>query len=123
MKAILYIFLGGGTGSVLRYLVQLLINKHAATAFPVATFLINITGSILIGIFFTLSERFNLTHEVRLLLTVGLCGGFTTFSTFSADNLNLLRDGYYFTFSFYILGSILLGITGTLLGIWLGKNF
>lgn len=123
MKAILYIFLGGGTGSVLRYLIQLLISKNTASAFPVATFLINITGSILIGIFFTLSERFNLAGEIRLLLTVGLCGGFTTFSTFSADNLNLLRDGYYFTFSFYILGSILLGIAGTLLGIWLGKNF
>ncbi len=123
MKAILYIFLGGGTGSVLRYLIQLLISKNTISDFPVATFLINITGSILIGIFFTLSERFNLASEIRLLLTVGLCGGFTTFSTFSADNLNLLKDGYYFTFSFYTLGSILLGITGTLLGIWLGKNF
>ena len=76
MKELIYIFLGGGTGSVLRYYVQELLHERIIPySFPWATFTVNIFGSFLIGLFYTLSARFNLSPEVRLLLTAGFCGG------------------------------------------------
>ena len=85
MKEIAYIFIGGGVGSVLRYLAQISINERmSGIGFPFSwgTFIVNIAGSLLIGLFYSISERWNLSMEMRLLLTTGLCGGFTTFSTF-----------------------------------------
>ena len=118
MKELLYIFLGGGLGSVLRYLIHLLINgRGAVQGFPWSTFTINIAGSLLIGIFYTLSSRFNLSNEARLFLTVGLCGGFTTFSTFSNESLFLFKEGLYGTFALYVILSIVLGILAVLAGI------
>ena len=77
-KEIIYIFLGGGTGSALRYCIQLLMHERIVPYnFPWATFTVNIFGSFLIGLFYALSERFHLPFEVRLFLTTGLCGGFT----------------------------------------------
>ena len=99
MKELIYIFLGGGTGSVLRYYVQELLHERIIPySFPWATFTVNIFGSFLIGLFYALSARFNLSPEMRLLLTAGFCGGFTTFSTFSNDGLTLLKGGFYGTF-------------------------
>ena len=107
MKELIYIFLGGGTGSVLRYYVQELLHERIIPySFPWATFTVNIFGSFLIGLFYTLSARFNLSPEVRLLLTAGFCGGFTTFSTFSNDGLTLLKGGFYGTFIAYTLSLI-----------------
>ena len=122
MKSILYVFIGGGAGSVLRYLTQMLINKNVFTAFPLGTFAVNIIGCMLIGVFYTLSDRFNLPQDIRLLLTVGLCGGFTTFSTFSTESLNLLKGDLYGMFFLYTLLSVAIGIIFTFAGIWLGKN-
>lgn len=120
MKELLYIFLGGGLGSVFRYLLHLLINgKGPVLGFPWSTFTINITGSLLIGIFYALSTRFNLSNETRLFLTVGLCGGFTTFSTFSSESLFLFKEGLYGTLTAYILSSIVLGILAVLAGVYL----
>lgn len=122
MRSILYVFLGGGAGSVLRYLVQVFIDRNTVSVFPLGTFIVNILGCMLIGLFYTLSERFNLSPDIRLLLTVGLCGGFTTFSAFSAENLNLLKGELYGTFFLYTLLSICIGIIFTFIGIWTGKN-
>lgn len=92
-RLLIAIFLGGGTGSVLRYCVQMMLHERIVPySFPWATFTVNILGSFLIGLFYTLSARFNLSTEVRLLLTTGLCGGFTTFSTFSNDGLILIKQ-------------------------------
>ena len=121
MKEIAYIFIGGGVGSVLRYLAQISINERmSGIGFPFSwgTFIVNIAGSLLIGLFYSISERWNLS---RLLLTTGLCGGFTTFSTFSNDGLSLLRGEFYGTFLLYALLSIGLGLVAVLAGGAIGK--
>ncbi|MFR2070605.1 MAG: fluoride efflux transporter CrcB [Bacteroides nordii] len=124
MKEIAYIFIGGGVGSVLRYLVQISINERmSGIGFPFSwgTFIVNIAGSLLIGLFYSVSERWNLSMEMRLFLTTGLCGGFTTFSTFSNDGLSLLRGEFYGTFLLYALLSIGLGLVAVLAGGAIGK--
>ena len=123
-KEIIYIFLGGGTGSALRYCIQLLMHERIVPYnFPWATFTVNIFGSFLIGLFYALSERFHLPFEVRLFLTTGLCGGFTTFSTFSHESLLLLRQNQYTVFGLYITLSILLGIVCVFAGAWTGNLY
>ena len=124
MKEIAYIFIGGGVGSVLRYLAQISINERmSGIGFPFSwgTFIVNIAGSLLIGLFYSVSERWNLSMEMRLFLTTGLCGGFTTFSTFSNDGLSLLRGDFYGTFLLYALLSIGLGLVAVLAGGAIGK--
>lgn len=121
-KLLIAIFLGGGTGSVLRYCVQMALHERIVPySFPWATFTVNILGSFLIGLFYMLSARFNLSTEVRMLLTTGLCGGFTTFSTFSNDGLILLRQGFYAPFVLYTLLSICLGVAAAFAGGALGR--
>lgn len=116
-RLLIAIFLGGGTGSVLRYCVQMMLHERIVPySFPWATFTVNILGSFLIGLFYTLSARFNLSTEVRLLLTTGLCGGFTTFSTFSNDGLILIKQEFYGMFALYTLLSITLGVLAAFAG-------
>lgn len=116
-RCLLAIFLGGGLGSVVRYGVQLLLHERiTAYNFPWATFAVNIAGSFLIGLFYGLSARLNVSDECRLFLTAGLCGGFTTFSTFSNDNLTMIREGDGWLCLVYIALSIILGIAGCWLG-------
>lgn len=122
-KELIYIFLGGGAGSVLRYCAQIVLHERITPyTFPYATFTVNLLGSFLIGLLYAFSARFNLPAEMRLLLTTGLCGGFTTFSTFSNDGLLLLRQGFYGQFTLYVLLSVALGIAATLAGSCLGKS-
>lgn len=121
-KILIAIFLGGGTGSVLRYCVQLMLHERIVPhSFPWATYTVNILGSFLIGLFYTLSARFNLSTEIRILLTTGLCGGFTTFSTFSNDGLIMIKQGFYGMFILYTLLSIALGIIAAFAGGALGR--
>lgn len=126
MKDILYIFIGGGIGSVLRYLGQTAINgRTSGIGFPFSwgTFSVNIIGCFLIGLFYSLSERWRLPMEIRLFLTVGICGGFTTFSTFSNDGLSLLKGEFYGTFILYTLSSMGIGLVAVMAGGYLGKQF
>ena len=123
-KALICIFLGGGTGSVLRYCVQLALHERIVPYnFPWATFTVNIVGSFLIGMFYALSARFNLATDIRLLLTTGLCGGFTTFSTFSNDSLILLKQGLHGLFLLYVVLSVALGVAAAMLGGALIRNY
>ncbi|MFR5758477.1 MAG: fluoride efflux transporter FluC [Bacteroides cellulosilyticus] len=123
MKELIYIFLGGGTGSVLRYYVQELLHERIIPLFlSLGNIYSQYLRQFLIGLFYALSARFNLSPEMRLLLTAGFCGGFTTFSTFSNDGLTLLKGGFYGTFIAYTLISITLGILAALAGGAVGTN-
>src|ERR1051325_4683798 len=118
LKIILIVFTGSGIGGVARYGMQTWIFKMYPFTFPLGTFIVNIIGCLLIGLFYALSEKGNLlTPEWRLALTTGLCGGFTTFSTFAYENMNLLRTGDYLYFGLYILASVVLGIAAVYIGI------
>jgi len=114
---ILLVAVGGAVGSVGRYLCQRWINESYQHSFPLATFLVNITGCLLIGILYALGEKGNiLSQQTRLLLITGFCGGFTTFSTFAFESMGLLRTGDLFYFLLYIIGSVILGIIAVYLG-------
>lgn len=123
MKELICIFIGGGIGSSLRYLTSGWMANYSFHSFPSGTFIVNLVGCFFIGIFYSLSTRWNLTTEMRLLLTTGLCGGFTTFSTFSHEALSLLRQNQYTIFGFYIALSILLGIACVFAGAWAGTLY
>ena len=114
----LVVFVGGGIGSLLRYGMSLAIG---ARGFPVATLAANVVGCFLIGCFGAAGARFSWSETTRLLLTTGLCGGFTTFSTFSKESLALMEGGSYGLFALYAAGSVALGVTAAALGFWMAK--
>lgn len=91
--------------------------RYSDILFPWPTFVANILGCLLIGIFYEYSTKWGLSPEARLLLTTGLCGGFTTFSTFSYESMTLLQNGHYTVFSTYLILSIILGITAVFIPI------
>jgi len=124
MKTALLIFTGSGTGGVLRYLVQKIFVDAGYINFPTGTFVVNIVGCFLIGMFNALAAKNNLiSAELQLALTTGFCGGFTTFSTFANENMNLLRNGEYLYFSLYIILSVVLGIGAVVLGTNIARLF
>ncbi len=123
LRNLLIVGTGGLIGTVMRYLVQVHIEKLMGSTFPLGTFLINILGSFIIGVVYGLAEKGNLIGpEWRLFLAVGLCGGFTTFSTFSADTLNLLKDNSIVQILSYTGGSVLFGLLAVYLGIILART-
>ncbi len=118
MKILLIVGTGSFTGGVLRYLTGIALQRMTQSVYPYGTLVANILGCFLIGIFFGLAEKGNfLSPEWRIFLTTGLCGGFTTFSTFSLDALNLMNDRGIYTALTYIGISLFIGILFTFIGI------
>ena len=117
IKQILFVGIGSAIGGVLRYLVSKGFAQLALTNFPIATLTINFVGSFFIGLFYAINAKQTWINPNWLLfLTTGICGGFTTFSTFSYENLQLLKSGQPLQAFIYILGSIILGLIGVFLG-------
>ncbi len=123
LRLLLLIGIGGFIGTVARYLSQQLVYRFYPATFPAGTLAVNVIGCLLIGIIYSFSEKGNLlTPEWRLFLTTGLCGGFTTFSTFSYESVQLINDGEYAYVAVYAIASVVLGILATLFGIWITKT-
>jgi len=121
MKALLIIGLGGAIGSILRYLMQAFVGRYAAV-FPLGTFLVNIIGCFFIGLLYGLANKHIwMSLEWRLFLATGICGGFTTFSGFSYENMSLLKQGNYLYFWMYASMSVIIGLLATMAGAAVAK--
>ncbi len=122
IKNLILVFIGGGLGSSLRYIISKHLN--ASSLLPYGTFIVNILGSLLLGAILGYAIKTNtLNNPTNLILGVGFCGGFTTFSTFSFENYSLIKSGDYLSFSVYFFGSLILGILAVLFGILISKLF
>jgi fluoride exporter len=118
-----YVALGSAVGGVLRYLLGGWVQERAGTTFPVQTLLINVSGSLLLGFLQRYAlETTAISAEVRTMLTVGVCGGYTTFSTFSFETVRMLEDGDWRGASLYIGLSVALSVAAALLGIVAAKE-
>lgn len=124
MKQILFVGLGGFIGSIARYLISKLNGVPNILTIPLGTFIVNIAGSLLIGLIAGLfAEKIVTNENLRLFLMVGVCGGFTTFSSFSNENFLLLQDGKILSALVYILGSLVLGVVAIWVGYRVAANF
>ena len=122
-RSILIAGTGGFIGTVLRFLVSRYFQENTFSLFPWGTFTVNIVGSLMIGIFYGMSERGNLlSPDIRIFLTVGICGGFTTFSSLSNDAFILLQEKDWLKLSLYASLSFFLGLLAVYLGRTLIKS-
>lgn len=119
----LIVALGGGVGSALRFMVSKLVAENVGGTFPYPTFVVNIIGCLLIGLFYGMSTRGGIGgNSTTLLLTTGLCGGFTTFSTFCNENLMLCRGDHALAALLYAGCSAALGILAVAAGYWIAER-
>ena len=122
LKNILLVLAGSAAGGSLRYITSLMIQSKNTTQFPLGTFLINLIGCFIIGMIYAIASRNASTgSDIKLLLATGFCGGFTTFSAFAFENLELFKSGQYLTALLYIILSVVLGILAVILGAYLIK--
>ena len=117
VKNILTVILGSGLGGALRFISSEYIKQYFSPRFPAGTFIVNLLGCFIIGIVYGMSLKGSQnSNEIKLLLATGFCGGFTTFSAFTAENIELIRNGNQTTALLYIILSVTLGITATFIG-------
>ena len=122
IKSILTVGIGSFLGGSLRYVISVVMRDLCKQGVPWGTLAVNLVGCFLIGVVFALFSRFSSTsHPWCLLLTTGLCGGFTTFSTFAYESLQMLQNGQWGGFLAYVSISVVAGISLTALGYWVVK--
>ena len=123
MKQLILVFLGGGIGSALRYWIGQYLN-NPKYEIPYGTFLVNILGSLLIGLILGLAMRHHsLSNNTILFIATGFCGGFTTFSAFAFENQAFLKSGDLASFGLYTIGTLLIGFAAVFIGLWLVRFF
>jgi CrcB protein len=117
------VFFGGGAGALARYILGTALTQRFGSAFPIGTFVINITGSFLIGLLMTIiTERFQPDPRWRLILVVGFLGGYTTFSSFEYETYQSVRQGGHWMALLYVLSSVVVGYAAVLLGVALAAR-
>lgn len=122
LKHVLLVGLGGAIGSIARFLIQKYMHQTFPDPFPLGTFIVNVLGCFAIGLLYGLTSNYAIfTNELRLLLMAGICGGFTTFSSYTVESLALIEQQRYTTFVMYFAGSALTGLAMTFFGAWLTK--
>lgn len=123
MKQLLLVFIGGGFGSALRFVIGKYMNS-TETGIPWGTFTANILGSLIIGIILGLAAKNDtLSSNQTLLLATGFCGGFTTFSTFAYENHVFLKSGDFTSFALYTIGSFIIAFLAVFVGLFIAKSF
>lgn len=121
--SLMWIALGGGTGSVLRYLLSMQIDEVSTSPLPLGIMSVNIIGSLLMGFFtWLLIHQFEVNAEIRAAVLFGLIGGFTTFSSFSSQSLTYFLDGEYFLMLLNIVLSVVLCIIAAGAGLFIAKS-
>lgn len=122
-KNLLLVGVGGFMGSIARYLVYLVVGKRLASIFPWSTFIVNIAGSLILGILMGIMIKTTMINDnVRLLVAVGFCGSFTTFSTFAYENMFLYQQKALPTAIGYTAASLILGLAAIFGGYFIGKS-
>lgn len=120
MQNIIAVFIGGGMGAMLRYLTGVCALRYLSVNLPVATFAVNILGCFILGFLYALFiDKPEINTSLKLALTAGFCGGLTTFSTFSLELFEMLKNAQFMQLSVYLLLSIILGLTA----VWIGVSF
>ena len=94
---LIYVIIGGGLGALLRYLLSGIIQKQSASLFPYGTLVVNLIGAVVIGFLWELFQNITVSTNMRVFIFMGIIGAFTTFSTFSLETFNLLKDNQYLT--------------------------
>ena len=124
MKNYLFVFLGGGFGAAARYWLSGAAFKVLPTDFPYGNLVVNVTGCLVIGILMSsMQDRFMFDPSLRIFLTIGILGGFTTFSSFSYETIALLQNGSYLEGVTNVIASVFLCLGATWLGGTMGKLF
>ena len=122
MGMVFAVGVGGGIGALARYYIAGAI-QSAVTTFPWGIFVVNVSGGLLMGMIVEAGAlKLNLSPELRSFLTVGILGGYTTFSTFSLDSVLLLQRGEYGQAAFYVIGSVVLSILALVAGLWIVRS-
>ena len=122
IKNLILVAIGGASGSVLRYLIHWIVSKKTFSTFPYQTFIVNIIGCLIIGILVGyLAKNQSQNETLKLLLITGFCGGFTTFSAFGLENVNMIQNQNYQLAFIYTSLSLVLGILAVSLGIFISK--
>lgn len=123
MGALLWVGLGGFLGAIARYLLSGWVAARWGTIFPWGTFVINVSGSFILGFFLAFAQDRPWLHpQTRLLFAVGFVGAYTTFSTYTYESIRLMMDGQFALAAFNIVGSVVVGLVAVFAGVALGNS-